>query len=156
VSGELPLRRARAEDAAAVAALVDRAYRKYVPRIGRSPAPMLADYSDVIRRHQVWTAEEDNALIAVLVLIPEDDTLLIDNIAVDPPYQGKGLGRRMMAFAESEALRQGYVSVRLYTNEKMTENIALYTRLGYRETGREILRERYVVHMRKKLSDADL
>ena len=117
---------------------------------------MLADYSDVIRRHQVWTAEEDNALIAVLVLIPEDDTLLIDNIAVDPPYQGKGLGRRMMAFAESEALRQGYVSVRLYTNEKMTENIALYTRLGYRETGREILRERYVVHMRKKLSDADL
>jgi ribosomal protein S18 acetylase RimI-like enzyme len=150
------LRRASAEDAAAVAALVDRAYRKYLPRIGRPPAPMVADYSDVIRRHQVWTAEKDDVLIAVLVLVPEENTLLIDNIAVDPSSQGKGVGRRLMAFAESEALRQGFGSVRLYTNEKMTENIALYIRLGYRETGREILRERYVVHMRKDLSVADL
>ena len=117
---------------------------------------MLADYRDVIHRHKVWVAEEDKAPVAVLVLVPEEDMLLIDNIAVDPSYQGKGFGRRLMAFAESEALRQGYVSVRLYTNEKMTENIALYTRLGYRETGREILRERHVVHMRKDLSAADL
>jgi hypothetical protein len=57
-----------------------------------------------------------------------------------------------MAFAESEALRQGFSSLRLYTNEKMTENIAFYGRVGYRETGREILRERYVVHMRKDVS----
>ena len=150
-----PLRRARAADAAAVTDLVNRAYAKYVPRIGCPPAPMLADYPDVIRRHQVWTVEEDGALAAVLVLIPEEDVLLIDNIAVDLSYQGSGLGRSLMAFAESEALRQGFHSLRLYTNEKMTENIAFYGRLGYRETGRDILRERYVVHMRKDLGTAN-
>jgi ribosomal protein S18 acetylase RimI-like enzyme len=152
VTGALPLRRAKAGDAADAADLVNRAYAKYAPRIGRPPAPMLADYPDVIRRHQVWIIEEDNALAAVLVLIPEKDTLLIDNIAVDLSYQGRGLGRRLMAFAESEALRQGFSSLRLYTNEKMTKNIAFYDRLGYRETGREILRERYVIHMRKDVS----
>jgi ribosomal protein S18 acetylase RimI-like enzyme len=56
-----------------------------------------------------------------------------------------------MTFAESEAQRLGYASIRLYTNEKMTENIAIYGRLGYRETGREVLRGLHVVHMRKQL-----
>ncbi|MPY75939.1 MAG: GNAT family N-acetyltransferase [Alphaproteobacteria bacterium] len=148
----MPLRRARAEDAAAVADLVNRAYTKYVPRIGRPPAPMLDDYPDVIRQHEVWVGEKDDAVVAALVLILEKDTLLLDNVAVDPSYQSRGLGRRLMSFAESEALRQGYSSVRLITNEKMTENIAFYSRLGYRETGREILRERYIVHMRKDLA----
>jgi ribosomal protein S18 acetylase RimI-like enzyme len=152
MTGAPPLRRARPEDAAAIAGLVNRAYEKYLPRIGRPPAPMLADYPDVIRRHEVWAAEADGAIIAVLVLIPENDVLLIDNIAVDPARQAAGLGRRLMAFAESEAQRQGFAALRLYTNEKMTENIAFYTRLGYRETGRDVLRGLYVVHMRKDLS----
>ena len=153
MTDELPLRRARAEDAAAVADLVNRAYAKYVARIGRPPAPMLDDYPDVIRQHDVWITEEGGTMVAVLVLIPEKDILLIDNIAVDPSYQGRGLGRRLMAFGESEARRQGLSSLRLITNEKMTENIAFYARLGYRENGREIIRERYVVHMRKDLSN---
>jgi len=113
--------------------------------------PMLADYPDSIRRHQIWVVEADGAIVAALVLIPEADTLLIENIAVDPTHQGGGLGRQLMAFAESEAERQGFASIRLYTNEKMTENIVLYGRLGYRETGREIFRGLHVVHMRKKL-----
>lgn len=152
MTDELPLRRARAEDAAAVADLVNRAYAKYVPRIGRPPAPMLDDYPDVIRQHEVWVSEKDDAIVAALVLILEKDTLLLDNVAVDPSYQSRGLGRRLMSFAESEARRQGYSSIRLITNEKMTENIAFYGRLGYRETEREILRERYIVHMRKDLA----
>ncbi len=50
--------------------------------------------------------------------------------------QGQGLGRRLVAFAESEARRLGYAELRLYTHATMTENIALYTRLGFCETGR--------------------
>ena len=114
---------------------------------------MLDDYPDVIRQHDVWITEEGGTMVAVLVLIPEKDILLIDNIAVDPSYQGRGLGRRLMAFGESEARRQGLSSLRLITTEKMTEHIAFYARLGYRENGREIIRERYVVHMRKDLSN---
>ena len=39
----------------------------------------------------------------------------------------RGIGRRMIAFAESEARRLGFAEIRLYTHEKMIENIALYT-----------------------------
>lgn len=154
LSGVPPLRRARPADATAIAQLVNRAYAKYLPRIGQPPLPMVADYSAVIRQHDVWVLESDGVIIAALVLIAEPDVLLLDNIAVDPAHQGSGLGRKLMAFVESEALRQGFASIRLYTNEKMAENIAFYDRLDYRETGREVLNGRHAVHMRKELSGA--
>ncbi len=77
-------------------------------------------------------------IAAIIVLLPRPDHLLLDNIAVRPDRQGQGLGRRLIAFAESEARRLGYAELRLYTHETMTENIALYTRLGFRETGRAL------------------
>lgn len=147
-----PLRRATAEDAPAIAALVDRAYEKYVPRIGRKPYPMTVDYADAIARHDVRVAERAGAIVAALVLIAEPDTLLIDNVAVDPAHQGHGLGRQLLQFAEEAARRQGFSAIRLYTNKKMKENIALYTRYGYVETRRETLRGLNVVHMRKMLT----
>jgi ribosomal protein S18 acetylase RimI-like enzyme len=47
-----------------------------------------------------------------------------------------GFGRALLEFAERAALDAGYESVRLYTNEAMVENIALYSRIGFVETHR--------------------
>ncbi len=146
------LRRAHAEDASTVAALVRRAYGKYVARIGREPKPMTADYHAAIAAHQLWVLEEAGRLIAVLELIPAADHMLIENVAVEPSEQGRGIGRRLMAFAEAEARRQGLPEMRLYTNERFTENLALYARLGYRETYREPLKGTQVVFMQKELA----
>jgi N-acetylglutamate synthase-like GNAT family acetyltransferase len=145
------LRLARAEDAPAVTALVRAAYGKYVARIGREPKPMVADYRRAIAAHQFWVLEEAGALIAVLELIAEPDHLLIENIAVDPARQGHGLGHRLMDFAETEARRQGFAELRLYTNERFAENLALYGRLGYRTTYLEPLTGTHIVHMAKRL-----
>ncbi len=146
------LRRARTEDAPAVTALVRRAYDKYVARIGREPKPMTADYRAAIAAHQLWVHEEAGTLIAVLELIPAADHMLIENVAVELSEQGRGIGRRLMAFAEVEARRQGLPEMRLYTNERFTENLALYARLGYRETHREPLMGSQIVFMQKGLA----
>ena len=131
------LRTARPEDRVAVEAIVIAAYSIYVERIGKPPGPMLDDYAGLIAAGAVRVLEDpDGAVAAILVLLPKPDHLLLDNIAVRPDRQGRGLGRRLIAFAESEARRRGYAELRLYTHETMTENIALYTRLGFRETGR--------------------
>ena len=131
------IRRAEPRDRAAVEAIVRAAYSIYVERIGKMPGPMLDDYIRLIGEGAVSVLEAPNGAIAALVvLLPKPDHLLLDNIAVRPDRQGQGLGRRLVAFAETEARRLGYAEVRLYTHEKMTENIALYTRLGFRETGR--------------------
>jgi ribosomal protein S18 acetylase RimI-like enzyme len=77
-------------------------------------------------------------MIAGLVVLEDDGqgALLLDNIAVAPSAQGQGVGRRLIAFTESEARHRGCQQVRLYRHVLMVENIALYNRLGFRETGR--------------------
>jgi ribosomal protein S18 acetylase RimI-like enzyme len=74
--------------------------------------------------------------VALIVLRPDEDALFVENIAVDPLVQGKGHGRALLAFAEAEARRLGLSALRLYTNAAMTENLAYYPRLGFRETDR--------------------
>jgi ribosomal protein S18 acetylase RimI-like enzyme len=131
------IRRARPEDQAAVETIVHAAYAVYVERIGKPPGPMLDDYRRLIADGAVSVFEmPDGAIAAIIVLLAKADHLLLDNVAVSPDRQGHGLGRRLIGFAESEARRLCYREVRLYTHEMMTENIALYARLGFEETGR--------------------
>jgi GNAT superfamily N-acetyltransferase len=130
------IRQAQPGDRAAVEAIVAAAYSVYVARIGKPPGPMLDDYRGLIDAGAVSVFEADGTIAALIVLLRKPDHLLLDNVAVRPDRQGQGLGRRLVAFAESEARRLGYSELRLYTHAMMTENIALYTRLGFRETAR--------------------
>lgn len=134
----LSTRIARPEDAAAVTALVHAAYRRYVERIGREPAPMSADYPALISAGAVWVAEAEGTPVGVLVLHERPDHLVIENIAVCPAAQGRGIGRRLLALADDEARTRGLARIGLYTNEAMTENLAYYPRHGYVETHRAV------------------
>jgi len=128
------IRPADAADLPAVEAIVRAAYTMYIARIGKPPGPMLDDYAALVPAHCVWVAGAP--LSGVIVLVGEDDHLLLDNVAVDPAAQGSGVGRALIGFAEAEARRRGYGEMRLYTHATMTENIALYGRTGWVETGR--------------------
>ena len=145
------LRPARAADLPAVRALVARAYGHYVARIGKPPGPMLDDYAARIAEGAVQVLEEDGRLVGLLVLLPEADHLLLDNVAVDPAAQGRGHGRRLVAAAEDEARRLGLPELRLYTHELMSENVAMYERLGFVETHRGQQAGYARVFMRKRL-----
>ncbi|HET7171159.1 MAG TPA: GNAT family N-acetyltransferase [Gaiellales bacterium] len=146
------LRPAAPADREAVERLVEAAYGGYIERIGRRPAPMDADYVVLIAAGRVTVAERDGEVAGVLVLVPMEDHLLVENIAVDPTAQHTGLGRRLMAHAEDEARALGLSELRLYTNERMVENIAWYPRLGYRETERRAESGFARVFFRKRLS----
>lgn len=129
------IRRAEPADAPAVHDLTQRAYAHYVERIGGRPGPMDDDHAEQVRQGQVHVAE-DGEIAGILVLVREPDHLLIANVAVDPGRQRQGIGRRLLDFAESRAREEGMPELRLYTHVRMTENIALYARLGYVETHR--------------------
>src|SRR5215469_14949229 len=101
------IRRARAEDADWARALVRRAYALYVPRMGKEPAPMLADYAALIAAGEVHVLEDEGSPAALIVVYPKDDALFIENIAVDPAAQRRGHGRTLLAFVEREARRLG-------------------------------------------------
>ena len=133
---EIRIRAATAADVPAIVNTVDRAYRRYIVRIGKPPGPMLDDYAARVSEDAVWVLQDGPAIVGILVLLSAPKYLLLDNIAIAPERQGRGLGRRLLAFAESEALRRGYREIRLYTHQTMIENQRLYASIGYEETGR--------------------
>lgn len=133
------IRQATAADVDAIRELVQAAYAKYVPRIGRRPKPMDDDYVALVAAGTVWVADGPSGPAGVLVIMIEVDHLLVHNLAVAESVRGTGLGATLLGFAEQFARDHGLGQVRLFTNEKMTENLAYYPRRGYRRTGEAVV-----------------
>jgi len=149
------LRRALPADAEAVRALVRQAYAKWVPVIGREPKPMTANYATAVRLNRIdlaYEGDEKGAELAGLIeTIDRADHLLIENVAVAPAFQGRGLGRALIAHAERLAAMVGYRYLRLYTNKAFAENVALYLKLGFRIDREEPFLGGVTVYMSKSV-----
>jgi GNAT superfamily N-acetyltransferase len=145
------VRRAVMSEVEEIAALVERAYAPWVERIGMRPLPMDDDYAVRVARGEAFVAGGER-VEGLVVLVPQPPWLLVDNVAVLPEAQGGGLGRTLLDFAEARARALGLEELRLYTNERMTENRALYARRGYEEIGLETIDSRHAVWMRKRLA----
>ena len=130
------IRLAQPGDADAAKACVAAAFELYIARIGKPPGPMLADFPALIEANSVWVAEQEGKVVGVLVMYETGEGFCIDTVAVIPSCQGTGVGRLLLQFAESEALRLGFESIYLYTNAKMTENQVFYPKIGYVEYDR--------------------
>ena len=126
---QVQIRRASLDDVEVISALTDAAYAKYISLIGRKPQPMTADYAKMVSENSVWLLTVEDQPAGVLVLIYEPENVLIYSVAIRPECQQQGLGRRLLAWAERQAIHDGYRSIRLYTNERFVENIRLYERL---------------------------
>lgn len=131
------IRKANGADEPAIRACAEAAYSRYVAAIGRKPAPMIADFAAQIAEGKVHVAVDDaGSLQGFIVFFARADRMFLENVAVDPAAAGRGMGKALIGFCEAQALRLGLETVMLYTNEKMTENLLIYPRLGYREIGR--------------------
>jgi GNAT superfamily N-acetyltransferase len=119
--------------------------------IGVRPPPMDADYPTAIARGRVFVGIA-GGIAGVIVLCPQSDHLLIDNVAVDPSRQGRGIGRFLLAFAEQRARALGLPRVQLYTHERMGRNLRLYCHLGYERQLRPADDPRPRVLLAKELS----
>ena len=151
LSQPLALRPATDADVLRLTELVQTAYGHYEARLGGMPRPMTDDYAEVIGRHEVTVAERGDQVVGLIVLAVTDEGLAVDNVAVDPSNQGSGVGKALLQHAEAQARRRGFDSIYLYTHERMAENLALYSRIGYVEYDRRPVGEGQLVYLRKLL-----
>ncbi|MDO8911319.1 MAG: GNAT family N-acetyltransferase [Phenylobacterium sp.] len=149
--GQVIVRRATLADATAIRDLTRAAYAKWVAVIGREPKPMGADYEAAVRAHRFDLLHAGSELAALIETVDAGDHLLIENVAVSPAHQGRGLGRLLLAHAAEIAVGLGYDRVALYTNQRFEANVALYLRVGYGVDREEPIGDGVVVHMSKAL-----
>jgi len=131
------IRTATLADESQIVDCINRSYEKYIKRIGKKPAPMLVDYTGKILQGHVYVAEKDHTILGITILVPAVDHLYLGSLSVMPEMQGKGIGKQLIGFAENLSRELGLPEIRLFTNEKMYENISIYRRLGYLETERK-------------------
>ena len=131
-SPNLTIRRAGPPDAAAVRSLTRDAYAQWISVIGREPLPMKADYEKAVREHEIDLLYSDDKLVALIEVFLTADHLFIENIAVSPEHQGKGLGHQLLKHAETKAKSSGLEELRLLTNQAFATNVRLYQSVGFR------------------------
>jgi ribosomal protein S18 acetylase RimI-like enzyme len=146
------IRRASAGDAARIGAIARAAYAKYIARIGREPAPMLADFAAAIAANHVVVIGGGGRIAGYMIAWSETDAYFIDNIAIDPARQGEGLGRQLIDHAVGEARHFHLPAIKLYTNVAMTENLSMYAHLGFVETHRAMEKGFHRVYLRLNVS----
>ena len=147
----IEVRKAVGSDLAFVKRCATAAYAKYVKRIGRKPAPMITDFKTRIRQGYVEIATMNGRPAGYIISYLDGEALHVENVAVLPEHQGQGIGRALLRSAESAAKSGGMQSIELYTNEKMHENLALYARLWFAETGRRREQGFNRVYFRKRI-----
>ena len=74
---------------------------------------------------------KDDVYKSVNWITPDEYNLYIHRLAVHPIFQKKGIGRKMMDFAEDFAKSNDYISIRLDTFSQNPRNNKFYKSRGY-------------------------
>jgi N-acetylglutamate synthase-like GNAT family acetyltransferase len=145
------IRRAGSTDAKAVRELTRAVYAKWIAVIGREPFPMAADYDAAVVAHWIDLLEDDGVLLGLVEMIPREDHLFIENLAVAEVAQGRGLGGRLLAHAEDVARGASFSEVRLSTNAAFLTNLIFYEKRGFEVVERKTLSDGGTMVMFRKV-----
>jgi len=142
------IREAVPEDSDSLKNCMESAYAAYQERMGglRLP-PMDVDYLSEIKNYPTWVVDSEGSILGGLIMVFENEQASIANIAVDPRFQGQGIGGALIKVAESKAKDSSFSELHLATHVLLNENISLYQHLGWEETGRDETR----VFMKKEI-----
>lgn len=130
------IRKATIADLAAVVTCSDLAFAHVSGNRGVEVIALDCGLREQVLEGVVYVIGDGPRVVGYIALWPIFDHLFIDTIAVLPAHQWRGLGGRLLGFAEGEAARLGLASVRLFAKAAMADNTLFYERRGYDETGR--------------------
>lgn len=74
----------------------------------------------------------DKVVAYVFIMIALDESTVL-NITVDPDYQSKGLGRKLLQYVKAELNKKGIISIFLEVRESNRNALALYESEGFHE-----------------------
>ncbi len=101
---------------------------------------LLADPSeefvaDYLEKGECFLAETEEDTIGVFVLLPtRPGTVELVNLAVSEPFQGRGIGKKLVTFAIQSARSEGYRTIEVGTGNAGIGQLALYQKCGFRIT----------------------
>jgi GNAT superfamily N-acetyltransferase len=131
---------AQPRDAAAILAVVHRAFAQYdgklVPQSGAARETVETVTARLAQENCVMALREER-LVGCLFYEHLGDHLYFGRLAVLPEERGRGVARRLVGEVEAVALAAGITTVALNVRIALPGNLALFAALGYREVSRQ-------------------
>jgi GNAT superfamily N-acetyltransferase len=133
-SGALRFRAADLDDVDALVRLINSAFRIELPYIEGDRIDAVGVHS-YMAKGKFLVAEDSAGLVGCVYVELHGDRGYLGLLGVDPPRQGTGLGRKLMAAAENFFREAGCIAVDLRIVSARTPLPPFYRHLGYVETG---------------------
>ncbi len=132
------IREATLKDSEDLEVCMHLAYKNYEEIMqGEFLPPLHSNYKEEVENYSVWVIEENEEIVAGIILVFENNYASIANVAVHPNMQGKGIGKFLIDFAEKVAKEKGYIEINLATHKLLVNNILFYEKLGWIKYGGE-------------------
>ena len=131
------IRTGRTREAAQIETLVAAAFLDYVRGLGRDWPGPYEWMADRLAAGEIVVAEAEGGRLLGMAALSQDPaarSLTVDLLAVAPEAQGQGVGRALLAHAESLARSAGAQVMLLHTVAKYERLILLYEAAGFRVT----------------------
>ena len=109
--------------------------------------PDLATFEEDIKQESLYVYEEENKILGCVVISSEMDSeyqnvdwltlneenYYIHRLAVHPTYQGRGIAKKMMHFAQEQAKKNQKISIRLdtFSGIKYLKTLSLHPNFFY-------------------------
>ncbi|QNG59063.1 GNAT family N-acetyltransferase [Bacillus sp. PAMC26568] len=98
-----------------------------------------------IKTSDIYIAELNNTAAAVMVLTPISiNSMELMNLAVDTGARGKGIAKKLIAYAEKVCAAQKMDTLVVGTGNSSLDQLALYQKCGFRM--KEILEDFFIKH----------
>ena len=95
--------------------------------------PTKAAVANYLADGKFYVAEWEGVVVGVYVLVPVEGTLWeLKNIAVSEEWQGKGVGKALLAAAINSARDEGAATLEVGTGNSSLNQLAFYQKAGFR------------------------
>lgn len=136
----ITLRPAARTEAAAVLAVIHAGFGQYrgllVPESSAFKETVDSVRGTIEIGGAVVAETADGRMVGTVLFQPEGDALYLGRLAVLPEARGQGVAARLVEEVVRAAERRGCAAVTLGVRLALADNIRLFTRLGFVETGR--------------------
>ncbi len=109
--------------------------------------PSIKAFENDIDRNELYKLEMEGDIVGVIAITTEMDkeyepvkwltkngnSIYVHRLAVHPKYQGQGHAQSLMSYAEDQARKGDYISIRLDTFSQNPRNQKFYEQRGYRK-----------------------
>ena len=132
---QIDVRMAVAEDASAIAAVLERAFREYRESYTQDGfiATVLAEDKIATRMAQgpMWVALDNEEIVGTVAAVSKGEALHVRSMGIVPEARGKRIGELLLKNVEAFAMAQRHQRMTLSTTPFLSRAIRLYERFGF-------------------------